>query len=152
MTRTLPRYCVQCPDNRHPPQTNPFIPSLCSREKREPLGTNPAYRDCHSAAKESAPNVSNPRNPRSLLNNISLTFHDPSLSKSQRLNHPRRQHHQNPNRNDSADDRVLFHETLNAVYLADDSFVGLPEGDSHRPGGFDGFLEGFEDDSGEVLF
>lgn len=35
------------------PQTNPFIPSLCSRENKEPLGTNPAYSDCHNAAKES---------------------------------------------------------------------------------------------------
>jgi hypothetical protein len=35
------------------PLTNPFIPSLCSRENKEPLGTNPAYSDCHNAAKES---------------------------------------------------------------------------------------------------
>jgi hypothetical protein len=36
----------------HPPQMNPFIPSLCSRENKEPFGTNPAYRACHDAAHE----------------------------------------------------------------------------------------------------
>jgi hypothetical protein len=81
-----------------------------------------------------------------------LTLQNPPLSKPQRLNNPRRQHHQNPNRDNRADDRVVFHETFDAVDLADDFLVRFPEGDSHRSGCFDGFLEGLEDCLGEVLF
>jgi hypothetical protein len=136
------------------PQTNPFIPSLCSRENKDPLGTNPAYVDCHSAAKE----------PVSLSAQLAkycrciakpggtvLTFQNPTLSKPQSLNHPRRKQDQDSQRDERTDDWVVPHKSLNTINHTSNLVVDLAERISHRASGLDGVLHGLEDGFGEVL-
>ena len=131
------------PETCLPSQTNPFMPSLCNRENREPLGTKPAYRACHDAAKE--PTLEHQHGVKlvtahQLARRSPLTFQNPSLSKPQRFDHPRSKHHQDPNCDDRAHNGMVFHKSFNAIDLVADFLVSLSECDAHRPSRLDGFL------------